>query len=101
MEKAVAPTLYRSVLREYGRVEQPKLIKDASTKRRVLEILESAVRGFDRLSAVRKRLDAKTLESLLAKLQAPPLTEIADMKTLRNVVFGLEQLADSPPAHPA
>ena len=98
LEKAVAPTLYRSVLREYGRVEQLKLIKDASTKRRVLEILESAVRGFDRLSAVRKRLDAKTLESLLAKLQAPPLTEIADMKTLRNVVFGLEQLADSPPA---
>jgi len=101
MEKAVGRNLYRSVLREYGRVEHPKLIKDASTKRRVLEILESAVRGFDRLSAVQKRLDPKTLESLLAKLQAPPLTEIADMKRLRNVVFGLEQLADSPPAHTA
>jgi len=41
------------------------------------------------------------LESLLAKLQAPPLAEIADMKTLRNVVFGLEELADSPSAHTA
>ncbi len=99
LEKAVGPGLYRSVLREYGNVEHPKLIKEPSTKRRVLEILESAARGFDRVSAVRKRVDPKTLESLLAKLQAPPLAEIADMKTLRGVVFGLEQLADSPPAH--
>jgi DNA polymerase III delta prime subunit len=101
LEKTVGPNLYQSVLREYGKAEQPKLIKDASTKRKVLEILESAVRGVGRLSAVRKRVDPKTLESLLAKLQAPPLAEIADMKTLRNVVFGLEELADSLSAHPA
>ena len=36
------------------------------------------------------------LESLLAKIQAPPLVEIADMKTQRDVALGLEQLADSP-----
>jgi hypothetical protein len=101
LEKAVGPNFYRSVLHQHGKAEQPKLIKDASTKRRVLEILESAARGFDRLSAIRKRVDPKTLEILLAKLQAPPLADIADMKTLRNVVFGLEQLADSPPAHTA
>lgn len=99
LERLVGPGLYRSILREYGNVEQPKLIGAPSTKRRVLEILESASRGFDRLTAVRKRVDAKTLESLLAKIQAPPLAEIADMKTLRDVVFGLEQLANSPPAH--
>jgi hypothetical protein len=101
LEKAIGSGLYRSVLREYGNVENPKLIRQLSTKRRVLEILESAARGVDRLSAVRKRIDPKTLESLLAKLQAPPLAEIADMKTLRNVVFGLEELADSPSAHTA
>ncbi len=84
LERAVGPTLYRSVLREHGDVEQPKLIRNVSTKRRVLEILESAARGFDRLSAARKRVDPKTLEILLAKLQAPPLADIADMKTLRK-----------------
>src|SRR5439155_8565829 len=89
LERAVGPTLYRSVLREHGDVEQPKLIRNVSTKRRVLEILESAAPGFDRLSAARKRVDPKTLEILLAKLQAPPLADIEDMKTLRNVVFGL------------
>jgi hypothetical protein len=99
LEKAIGPNLYRSVLGEYGKATHPRLIMDAPTKRRVLEILESAERGINRLSAVRKRIDPKTLESLLAKLQAPPLAEIADMKTLRDVVFGLEQLADSPPAH--
>jgi hypothetical protein len=101
LEKAIGPNLYRSVLREYGNAANPRLIVDVPTKRRVLEILESAERGINRLSAVRKRIDPKMLETLLAKLQAPPLTEIADMKTLRNVVFGLEQLADSPPAHTA
>ena len=30
MEKAVGTTFYRSILREYGRVNQPKLIRDAS-----------------------------------------------------------------------
>ena len=101
MEKVVGLTLYRNILRQYGQAEELKLIKDASTKRAVLEVLASAVRGFDRLSTVRKRIDPKMLESLLAKIQAPPLAEIADMKTLRNVVFGLEQLADSSSAHPA
>ncbi len=99
LEKAIGPNLYRSVLREYGKAAHPRLIMDAPTKRRVLEILESAERGINRLSAVRKRIDPKMLETLLAKIQAPPLAEIADMKTLRDVVFGLEQLADSPPAH--
>ena len=101
LEKAVGPGLYHSVLREYGKAAHPRLIMDATTKRRVLEILESAERGINRLSAVRKRIDPKTLESLLAKLEAPPLAEIADMKTLRNVVLGLEELADSPSAHTA
>ncbi len=99
MEKAVGLRLYRNILRRYGQADQPKLIKDASTKRAVLEVLASAARGCDRLNAVRKRIDPKMLESLLAKLQSPPLAEIADMKTLRNVVFGLEELADSPSAH--
>jgi hypothetical protein len=42
-------------------------------------------------------VNPKVLEGLLARIQAPPLAEIADMKTLRDVVLGLEQLADSPP----
>ena len=101
MEKAVGLRLYRNILLRYGQADQPKLIKDASTKRAVLEVLASAARGCDRLSAVKKRIDPKMLESLLAKLQSPPLAEIADMKTLRNVVFGLEELVDSPSAHTA
>jgi hypothetical protein len=34
----------------------------------------------------------------LEKLQAPPLNEIADIKTLQNIVLGLEELAG--PAQP-
>jgi len=94
-EKTLGTRLYRSVLREYGKAEHPNLIKDAQGKWKVLQVLESAVRGVQRLNAVKKRVDPKVLEILLAKVQAPPLAEIGNMKTLRDVVLGLQQLADS------
>ena len=56
-------------------------------------MLESATRGLDRLEAVTQRLDPNTVKGLLDKLQVPPLNEIADIKTLQNVVLGLEELA--------
>jgi hypothetical protein len=93
MEKVVGTGFYRNILREYGRVNQPKLIRDAAIKRKVLQMLESATRGFGRLDDVIKRLDPNTVKALLAKLQAPPLAEITDLKTLRHVVLGLEELA--------
>ena len=101
MEKTVGTVLYRNILREYGRVNQPKLIRDPAVKRNVLQMLESAIRGIERLEAVTRRLDAKTVVALLAKLQAPPLGEISDMKTLQHVVFGLEELAGSDQHHAA
>jgi hypothetical protein len=39
MEKAVGTALYRNIQRGYGRV-QPKLIRDAAIKQKVLEIAE-------------------------------------------------------------
>jgi hypothetical protein len=101
LEKTVGTVLYRNMLREYGRVNQPKLIQDPAVKRTVLQMLESAARGIARLDAVTKRLDAKTVEALLAKLQAPNISEISDMKTLQHVVFGLEELAGSDQHHAA
>jgi len=101
MEKAVGTTFYRSVLREWGRVNQPKLIRDANVKRKVLQMLESVARGINRLEAVTKRLDPKTVEALLTKLQAPPLGEISDLKTLQHIVFGLEELAGPNQPHAA
>jgi hypothetical protein len=93
MERVVGTGLYRNILREFGRANQPKLIRDSSNKRKVLQVLESAARGLGRLSAITKRLDPDTIQTLLTKLQAPRLAEIADMKTLQDVVFGLEDLA--------
>jgi hypothetical protein len=99
--KAVGAGLYRNILREYGRANQPKLIRDTATKRKVLGLLESVVRGIGRLDAVTKRLDPNTVKALLEKLQAPPLNEIADIKTLQNVVLGLEELAGPKQHHAA
>ena len=93
LEQVVGTMFYRSILREYGRVNQPKLIRDLAVKEKVLCMLESATRGLDRLNALAKPLDPNTLSGLLAKLQAPPLDQIKDMKTLQQVVSGLEGLA--------
>jgi hypothetical protein len=92
LEKAVGTAFYRNILHEYGRVNQPKLIRDGAVKRKVLQMLESVARGIDRLEAVTKRMDPKIVQALLAKLQAPPLGEITDIKTLQHVVLGLEEL---------
>jgi hypothetical protein len=100
MEKTVGAAFYRSILREYGRVNQPKLIRDSATKQKVLGMLESVARGIDRLEAVTKRLEPNAVKALLEKLQAPPLNETTDIKMLQNVVLGLEELA-SPRQHHA
>ena len=101
LEKAVGTTLYRSILREYGRVNQPRLIRDLAVKRRVLQLLESATRGIERLEAVTERLDQDTVKGLLDKLQVPPLNEITDLKMLQSVVLGLEELAGGNQHHAA
>ena len=94
MEKVVGAAFYRNILRGYGRrVNQPKLIRDVAIKQKVLEMLESVARGIDRLEAVLKRMDPNIVRAVLAKLQAPPLDKIADLKTLQHVVLGLEELA--------
>jgi hypothetical protein len=93
MEKAVGSDFYRNILREYGRVDQPRLIRDATVKQRVLLLLESVARGIDRLEAVLKRIDPNTVQALLTKLQVSSLGQIADIKTLQNVVLGLEEVA--------
>jgi len=100
-ERAVGRALFRGILREYGRVNQPKLIREAAIKRRVLQMLESATRGLDRLDAVTNRLDPNTVKAFLDKLQVPPLNEIADIKTLQSVVLGLEELAGPIQPHAA
>jgi hypothetical protein len=97
METSVGTALYRNILREYGRVNQPKLIREVAVKQKVLRVLESAARGLNRLAAVTQRLDSTTIGALLARLQAPPLDQIADMRTLENVVLGLEELAGPDP----
>ena len=101
MEKIVGTAFYRRILRGYGRVNQPTLIRDVVIKRKVLQMMESVTRGIDRLEAVTKRLEPKTVEALLTKLQAPPLGEVSDIKTLQRVVLGLEALAGPNQNHAA
>ncbi|HEX8798332.1 MAG TPA: hypothetical protein VF772_06960 [Terriglobales bacterium] len=64
-----------------------------------IDVLESATRGLRRMEAVLDRVPEQQVSALLAKLQAPPLNEIADMPTLVQVVHGLESIVDG--SHPS
>jgi hypothetical protein len=95
MEKAVGTAFYHNIMREYGGVNHPRLILNAAIKQKVLQMLESVATGIDRLEAVTKRIDPSTMEDMLGKLQAPPLGQISDIKTLQHVVLGLEEHAEA------
>src|SRR5215469_1578742 len=99
LEETVGIKLYRWVLREYGHANQPHLVRDAQQKKKILDVLESATRGLRRMEAVLDRIPEQQVNALLAKLQAPPLNEIADMPTLVQIVQGLEGIVNG--SHPS
>ena len=86
-------------LREYGHANQPHLVRDVQQKKKILDVLESATCGLRRMEAVLDRIPEQQVSALLAKLQAPPLNEIADMPTLVLVVQGLESIVNG--SHPS
>jgi hypothetical protein len=98
LQETVGVKLYRWVLREYGHANQPHLVRDVQQKKKILDVLESATRGLRRMEAVLDRVPEQQVSALLAKLQAPPLNEIADMPTLVQVVQGLESIVNG--SHP-
>ena len=101
LETVLGTAFYRKIPRDYGRVNQPKLIRDPDVKQQVLQMLEAVARGIDRLEAVTKQIDPNTVQVLLAQLQAPPLGAITDIKTLQHVVLRLEELAGTSSHHAA
>jgi hypothetical protein len=85
LQEAVGVKLYRWVLREYGHANQPHLVRDALQKKKILDVLESATRGLRRMESVLDRVPEQQVSTLLAKLQAPPLNEIADWRASSTV----------------
>ena len=99
LQETVGAKLYRWALREYGHANQPHLVRDVQQKKKILDVLESATRGLRRMESVLDRVPERQVSALLAKLQAPPLNEIADMPTLVQVVQGLEGIVNG--SHPS
>ena len=99
LQETVGIKLYRWVLREYGHANQPHLVRDVQQRKKILDVLESATRGLRRVEAVLDRVPEQQVSALLAKLDAPPLNEIADMPTLVQVVQGLESIVNG--SHPS
>jgi len=74
-------------------------MRDIQQKKKILDVLESATRGLRRMEAVLNRVAEQQVSALLAKLEASPLNEIADIPTLVQVVQGLESIVNG--SHPS
>lgn len=98
LEETVGRKLYLGILREHGRSNKPELVRDLAAKKKILSVLESAVRGLRRMQAALDQTPQAQATMLLSKIQAPPLNEIGDMQTLAAVVQGLEGMLAGAPA---
>jgi len=74
-------------------------MRDIQQKKKILDVVESATRGLRRMEAVLNRVAEQQVSALLAKLEASPLNEIADIPTLVQVVQGLESIVNG--SHPS
>ena len=98
LEETVGRKLYLAILREHGRSNQPELVRDIASKKKILSVLESATRGLRRMEAALDQVPEAQATMLLTKIQAPSLNEIGDMQTLTAVVQGLEGILAGAPA---
>ena len=95
MEQKIGKRMYRGLLKRVANVWSPRKIHDAAIGTDVLERMQSAARGFERLHAACTRFKPEALHAFYRTLDAPKPTEIEDLKTLKRVVLALEKEADT------
>jgi hypothetical protein len=95
LEESLGGKLYRWVVREYGHANKPHLVRDIQLKKKILDVLESATRACGAWRSSLDHIPEQEVGALLAKLRAPPLSEIADMPRLVQVAQGLEGVVNN------
>lgn len=89
--------LYRGLLRDLGRVWNPREIRDAAVQQRVLEHMRSAERGLRRLASALERTGNETLVPILKSAGFKSLDRVDNLETLKQIVIELEHIADTQP----
>ena len=86
--------LYRGLLRS-ARVWSPNQIADPTVQRKVLEQMQSAERGLERLRVAIEKTGPGPLNDILRSLKLRSLDAIDSLETLKQVVLAIEAIVSS------
>lgn len=95
MAKPLGRGLYRGLLRA-ARVWNPNQIVDPDSQRKVLEQMQSAERGLERLRVAIEKTGPGPLNEVLRSLKLRSLDAIDSLETLKQVVLAIEAVVSSP-----
>lgn len=95
MARPLGRPLYRGILKSVARVWEPKQIGDEPIERRVLEHMQAAERGLNRLQAAVEKLGPAPLAKVLGSLRISSLERIDNLETLKEVVHSLESFTSA------
>ena len=93
MAKPLGRRLYRGVLRVQAKVWNPHQIPDVVLRRKVLEQMQSAERGLQRLHVALSRTGAGALERALESVKLRSLDHVDSLEMLKRVVLAVEAAA--------
>jgi hypothetical protein len=92
MAELLGRPLYRGVLKSVARVWNPGLIEDLVVQQRVLEQMQAAERGLNRLHSALEGVEAETLAGILRDVKVVSLNRVDNLETLKQIVLALEAL---------
>lgn len=96
MARPLGRRLYRGLLRTEAMVWNPSQISDPALQRKILERMQSAERGLERLRIALAKTGPAPLNGVLQSLKLRSLEMIDTLETLKRVVLAIEAAASSP-----
>jgi hypothetical protein len=95
MAKPLGRRLYRGVLRVQAKVWNPEQIPDVVLQRKILEQMQSAERGLERLHAALSKTGPAALVPTLEALKIRSLDHVDSLEMLKRVVLAVEAAASA------
>jgi len=93
LQEKLGNNLYRGLLKEVAQVWCATDIRDIALQKRVLQHMQGALRGLERLQAATAKLSQEEAAGILSSFELGSPLEIKDMDTLYRVVVALEEAA--------
>jgi hypothetical protein len=92
LAEPLGKALYRGLLKSVARVWNPNQIQDTALQQRVLEHMQAAERGLQRLKSALERVGTEPLPRILKSLRVVSLEKVDSLETLKQIVLTLEAL---------